>query len=57
MIILIQYCHIKNLIIYKLIKCIIIYNMCMFVCQNKKEEVKESKFQKEDIKDYINDII
>ena len=57
MIILIQYCHIKNLIIYILIKCIIIYNMCMFVCQNKKEEVKESKFQKEDIKDYINDII
>ena len=29
----------------------------MFVCQNKKEEVKESKFQEEDIKDYINDII
>jgi hypothetical protein len=29
----------------------------MFVCQNKKEEVKEGKFQKEDIKDYINDII
>ena len=62
-IILIQYCHIKNLLIYKLIKCIIIhnmcmlYNICMFVCQNKKKEVKESKFQKEDIKDYINDII
>ena len=57
MIILIQYCHIKNLLIYKLIKCIIIHNICMFVCQNKKEEVKESKFQEEDIKDYINDII
>ena len=30
----------------------------MYVCMSEqKKEVKESKFQKEDIKDYINDII
>lgn len=51
-IILIQYCHIKNLLIYKLIKCIIIhnmcmlYNICMFVCQNKKKKLKRASFKK-----------
>jgi len=45
-IILIQYCHIKNLLIYKLIKCIIIHNMCMFVCQNKKKKLKGASFKK-----------
>ena len=51
-IILIQYCHIKNLLIYKLIKCIIIhnmcmlYNMCMFLCQNKKKKLKRASFKK-----------
>ena len=51
-IILIQYCHIKNLLIYKLILCIIIhnmcmlYNICMFVCQNKKKKLKRASFKK-----------
>ena len=34
-----------------------LYNICMFVCQNKKKKLKRARFQKEDIKDYINDII
>ena len=45
-IISIQYCNIKNLLIYKLIKCIIIYNICMFVCQNKKKKLKRASFKK-----------